>query len=312
MNFSRREESAGVTTCSSRLDQRTREKASRCVVEDRQYRRMFEASPVAQALSDEHGLLVEVNNAYCQLVGLTREQLIGHSATVHTHSSDLELHSSVEDLMSAGASADRSVDIEARFVRPDGEIRPVLLTLVPFTGPSDAEWTLASVVDITDRKAVEDSILLASRTDPLTGALNRRGWLNYAVSVNFDDARDAVVAVLDLDHFKQFNERRGHAAGDAVLREFADIARRCIGDDGLLTRWGGEEFVVTFRNSDRDRASKALETLAASTPAHLTFSAGYTMLRSGEGLRHALDRADLLMFQAKREGRNRMVTDPPH
>ncbi|WP_179275987.1 GGDEF domain-containing protein [Rhodococcus sp. 06-235-1A] len=288
------------------------ERAGRYVVEDHWYRRMFAASPVAQALSDADGLFVAVNAAYCELVGLPSAELIGRSATVHTHPDDLALHSSVEDLMAAGTAADKSVKVEVRFVRPNDEIRWALLTLVPFTGPSDAEWTLAAVLDITERKEVEDGILRASRTDQLTGALNRRGWSDHAVSVVDDDSVDTVVAVLDLDHFKQFNDHFGHAAGDALLRDFASTARNCIGAEGLLARWGGEEFAITLRNCDRRGALRILEALAAATTnSGVTFSAGYTVQRPNEGLRNTLDRADALMFQAKRSGRNRMVTDAP-
>ncbi|MGV8875772.1 MAG: GGDEF domain-containing protein [Rhodococcus sp. (in: high G+C Gram-positive bacteria)] len=298
---------------STRLPQQEGEKASHRVVEEHRYRRMFASSPVAQALSDADGLFVEVNAAYCELVGLPSSELIGRSATVHTHPDDLALHSSVEDLMAAGVSAEKSVKVEVRFVRPNDEIRWVLLTLVPFTGPSDAEWTLAAVLDITERKQVEDGILRASRTDQLTGALNRRGWSDFAVSVADDDSVDTVVAVLDLDHFKQFNDNFGHAAGDALLSDFVSAARNCIGPDGLLARWGGEEFVITLRNCDRRGALLSLEALAAATvPSGVTFSAGYTLQRPSEGLRNTLDRADALMFQAKRAGRNRMVTDAPH
>lgn len=277
------------------------------------YRRIFASSPVAQALSDADGLFVDVNTAYCELVGLPSSELLGRSATVHTHPDDLALHGSVEDLMAAGMAADESVKLEVRFVRPNDEIRWVLLTLVPFTGPSDAEWTLAAVLDLTERKEVEDGILLASRTDQLTGALNRRGWSDYAVSVVDEHSVDTAVAVLDLDHFKQFNDNFGHAAGDVLLRDFASAARICIGDDGVLARWGGEEFVVTIRNCNRRGALRLLEALAAATTTSgVTFSAGYTVQRPNEGLRNAVDRADTLMFQAKRAGRNRMVTDAPH
>lgn len=281
-------------------------------MEDLRYKRMFAASPVAHALADHNGLLVEVNPAYCALVGRPEADLLGRSARVHTHEDDFELHSSVEDLMSAGNSANTSVEIEARFIRPDGEIRWVLLTLVPFVGPEDADWTLAAVVDVTVRKAVEQSIFHVSRTDQLTGALNRRGWTDHAVSAfETDTDRATVVAVLDLDHFKQFNDRFGHSAGDRVLREFAVAARACIGEDDVLARWGGEEFVLTLHDCDRRAALGVLQRLAADTPEGLTFSAGYTVRAADEGLRGTLDRADALMFRAKRAGRNRMVTDSP-
>ena len=282
-------------------------------MEEHRYRRMFASSPVAQALSDADGLFVDVNAAYCELVGLSASELLGRSARVHTHPEDFPLHASVEALMAAGTAADESVKIEVRIVRPNGEIRWVLLTLVPFTGPADADWTLAAALDITERKEFEDGILHASRTDQLTGALNRRGWSDHAVSVVEQDSVATVVAVLDLDHFKQFNDNFGHAAGDALLRDFASTARDCIGVDGLLARWGGEEFVITLRNCVRDGALRSLEALAAAiAPAGVTFSAGYTLQRPNEGLRNTLDRADALMFRAKRAGRNRIVTDAPH
>jgi diguanylate cyclase (GGDEF)-like protein/PAS domain S-box-containing protein len=280
-------------------------------VDEQRYARMFRISPVAQALANEDGLLVEVNPAYCALVGRSESDLIGQSARIHTHPDDFMLHSSVEDLMAAGRAADSSVGIEVRFLLPDGNVKWVLLSLVPFPGPDGAEWNMAVAVDVTSRKMVEEGVFHASRTDQLTGALNRRGWADHAVAAfETDTAGATVVAVLDLDHFKMFNDRFGHAAGDSVLVEFTAVAMECIESGDALARWGGEEFVLTLHHCDRAKAQHILESISARTPSGLTFSAGYTTRRIGEGLRSTLERADALMFQAKRSGRNRMLTDP--
>ena len=154
----------------------------------------------------------------------------------------------------------------------------------------------------------------AAMRDPLTGLRNRRGL--------FDDypdhaASDATVVVMDLDHFKAINDRFGHAAGDRVLREFADIILSNIRLSDIAGRIGGEEFCILLSNAppaaatamaERIRSRLEARTFMTSAGAiRATVSAGIAVRsRELESLQALLDRADVALYQAKEAGRNRV------
>ena len=163
-------------------------------------------------------------------------------------------------------------------------------------------------------KSVEHANYLASH-DGLTGVLNRATLLGL-LEASMQTA-SGCVALLDLDDFKQVNDRYGHLVGDQVLERFAREARRCLRDGDLFGRYGGEEFVVVFRNADREHAQLAVDRLLARIATLewneiaiglvLTVSAGFSELAAGESPESVLHRADVAMYAAKRGGGNRAL-----
>lgn len=156
--------------------------------------------------------------------------------------------------------------------------------------------------------------------DSLTGALNRRG-LDEALQhlrLAVPPFRHVAIAMLDVDHFKQINDRYGHAAGDEVLRQLARFFQQSLREQDVFARYGGEEFCVllpgagpadALRKLDALREQFArLPVLAAGHTLHCTFSAG---LVSWEDTKanpdQYLQQADDLLYQAKRAGRNCVV-----
>ena len=156
--------------------------------------------------------------------------------------------------------------------------------------------------------------------DPLTGAGNRR-----QLEIELSQARLAAVgarlqpalAILDLDHFKQINDRFGHEAGDRVLIQFADLLRDRMRKVDRLYRYGGEEFVLLLPAADASGLQGLVEDIRASVEARLctpdgtavTVSVGATQLRPGEHWSHWLGRADAALDRAKHAGRNRVELD---
>jgi diguanylate cyclase len=167
--------------------------------------------------------------------------------------------------------------------------------------------------------AVERIRILATR-DELTGCLNRRAMRECLRQERLRCARSGgsmCVAMLDLDHFKRINDAFGHASGDAVLRGFADIARRCLRDTDRLARWGGEEFVVLLGGTDALQAMLCMQRLldavalarfaGVDSETVVTCSAGIAECGSSESIEAALDRSDQALYRAKQSGRNRLV-----
>lgn len=144
-------------------------------------------------------------------------------------------------------------------------------------------------------------------TDPLTGLVNRRGFGQVLARLRPGDS----VAALDLDHFKRVNDTHGHAAGDQLLRAFAAHLRDGVRQREHCARYGGEEFVVVFLGTPVQGAVAALERLRSSWQAArslpVTFSAGVAEVAEDEAGRLALPRADAALYQAKAQGRDRIV-----
>ena len=163
---------------------------------------------------------------------------------------------------------------------------------------------------------------IQAHTDPLTGLYNRRGFevkLPYALERARRGQRAITLAMLDLDRFKQVNDRYGHAAGDVLLQAVAELLERNLREDDLAVRWGGEEFLVLLSDSDLKQAVQIFERVRARiaelrlTDIHeqVTASVGLAGGRiprdSAEVFRWILE-ADDALIRAKKEGRDRIVT----
>lgn len=176
-------------------------------------------------------------------------------------------------------------------------------------------------VDITAQKRRELELQRLASTDPLTGTLNRRRFIELANAEIRRAARygrPLTVALIDLDRFKTVNDTYGHAIGDLVLRDFVGLCREVLREQDLLCRYGGEEFALLLPETDLDGALPVSERLreAAATRAltigedtvRFTVSIGIALCASDEPvIDHPLARADAALYQAKVSGRDRVV-----
>jgi diguanylate cyclase (GGDEF)-like protein len=153
-----------------------------------------------------------------------------------------------------------------------------------------------------------------ANTDALTGILNRRALFTLFEAEKFCEGH--AVIMFDLDHFKQINDHFGHAHGDRVLRQFADVLKECLRDGDLIARLGGEEFCVVLKAQDKqgaqliaDRIRRAFAALVVPID-HAgkiaTVSAGVAIGAAEETFPAALRRADAALYEAKRSGRNQV------
>jgi len=153
-------------------------------------------------------------------------------------------------------------------------------------------------------------------TDPLTGLSNRRAG-ERAIEREVARARRAgspfSLALLDLDHFKQINDVHGHAAGDDVLCQVSRILTTSFRASDLAIRWGGDEFLVLLPDVTlegavvfAERARVQLESMSVTGVGHVTMSAGIVQVEANEEPRAAIARADAELYEAKRNGRNRI------
>jgi diguanylate cyclase (GGDEF)-like protein len=167
---------------------------------------------------------------------------------------------------------------------------------------------------LSERQAVEISRLVSrleglARTDPLTGVPNRRVW-EEELPRELERARrmgtGLCLAMIDLDNFKDYNDRHGHQAGDLVLKEAASAWRTEVRSTDLLARYGGEEFVLLLPACALDDAVQIVERLRLVTPL-VTCSVGLARWDFQEASSQLVERADQALYAAKAEGRNRLV-----
>jgi diguanylate cyclase (GGDEF)-like protein/PAS domain S-box-containing protein len=430
---------------------------------------VWSATPIGLALANERGEYVAANDALCRLLGRDEADIVGRTSVPFTHPDDRRAHDLAQRLIKDAGR--RGAELEKRYVRPDGEVRWAHLTMTHIAGPGGAEWTLACIDDVTERRhaertlqdseqnlsavarvtrriqsgddarstiieaahemtgaqsaylvepldddrlvmtatagsglegttipnhhsaalaevfrtgralflddpvgnpvvtpsvlasqigsilwqpvfrnartiavlvvkwpyridgvperaaramellADETSVALAqdemrselqslARTDPLTLLPNRRAWddqLAVLGEAAFVTGQPLVVGLVDLDHFKAFNDRYGHAAGDEHLREFGRRARATLRDSDLLTRWGGEEFAVALPDCTEPEAAAILARVVNSVPGDQTCSIGWASWDGKESADQLLARVDAALYDAKEAGRNRAV-----
>jgi diguanylate cyclase (GGDEF)-like protein len=225
----------------------------------------------------------------------------------------------------AGRQACRSVSGGRRLLALPGElsgrVASVLVLWRPEDQPDWPEDDLFLLRELTDQLAVaiaqaEEQAALSrlSQTDALTGLLNRRGFearLKDAVSAARATAKGGALLYVDLDNFKQVNDRHGHAQGDAALRAAAELLRRSVRAGDLVARLGGDEFAAWMtavdgaemlrRGKDLAAAAAALQRFAPDADKKLGFSVGIALLRPGRELSDGdlIALADRAMYQVK-------------
>ena len=160
------------------------------------------------------------------------------------------------------------------------------------------------------------SLAEIARTDPLTGALNRKGLadeLMRIVRMGEGETFPMTLVFIDIDHFKRINDTLGHDTGDRVIRALGQLVRAAVQRDDLFARWGGEEFLLVFRDTPGAKGRAIAERLrerivAAPWPEGLqvTCSFGVAEWHRGEDLNDGIKRADEAMYRAKQEGRDRV------
>ena len=166
-------------------------------------------------------------------------------------------------------------------------------------------------------EAANRALDLQARTDALTGLLNRRGFetqMAFALALARRSGRPLGLITLDVDHFKRVNDTYGHEAGDEVLHRLARALQTRLRDADVVARLGGEEFVALLPDTDLHSAQYFAQTLIAAfaraedpVVGRITVSAGVTALRGRDDSdKDMLRRADAALYEAKRQGRNRV------
>jgi diguanylate cyclase (GGDEF)-like protein/PAS domain S-box-containing protein len=257
------------------------------------------------------GYFVELNPAWTEALGYTEDELRARPFIDFVHPEDRERTAAEAAELFAGAD---TVFFQNRYRAKDGTWR-----WLDWSSSCDSEQGLvyARATDVTEHKRLEaerealvETLRSQARRDSLTNLPNRR-W--FAEEIMREVSRASrqrfplCVAMVDLDHFKHYNDRCGHPTGDRLLRNCADRWTGTLRATDFMARYGGEEFVVLLPDCTLADAHVVIERLRAATPGGQTCSAGIAALETGESPEHLIARADAALYAAKSGGRDRTV-----
>jgi diguanylate cyclase (GGDEF)-like protein/PAS domain S-box-containing protein len=325
-----REREAGLNADPSQVggapDRVGGERAARAAAHEAEefFRCSFEQAPIGMTIIGLDGRYVRVNDAFCAMVGYDHTQLTGQLPERITHPDDVAADEDARGVLLAGdATSDRR---EKRYVHASGH---VIWAAVSVTLIRDADgrpvYFISQVQDVTERRSYEHQLAYVADHDVLTGLPNRRSLerelRSHAARVKRYGAAGAML-MLDLDHFKYFNDTQGHVAGDNLIVRVGQALRSRLRDSDVVARLGGDEFALLLPDGDEQESQnvaeavleivreEALPALEQSLPGligagkRVTVSIGVARFEDGERMtaEEIMVNADLAMYEAKDGG----------
>ncbi|WP_086479356.1 diguanylate cyclase domain-containing protein [Oceanospirillum sanctuarii] len=268
--------------------------------------------------TDEFGIIRSVSQAFCDISGYSREELIGRNHNIVRHP---DMKNAIYKELWQTISAGKSWQGELKNRKKNGTHYWVDVHIDPLF---DANGIIVGYTairqDITDKKYIEE----LSVTDPMTGLYNRRHFNEAFAGVSAEVAQsDGYLAFLifDVDHFKGYNDNYGHQAGDDVLIRIGGCVSAFAKKlSALAYRLGGEEFALLYKAGNQQQAEDVAESLRAaiesleiehrynSASAFVTASFGLYLKQGAAKVSETYKKGDEALYQAKESGRNRVVT----
>ena len=262
--------------------------------------------------------IVYVNKAFTELTGYSPEEVIGKTPRL---------------LQSSGTDADTKKTIKQALQNH----QPVRVTIKNYSKSGRDYWLDVSILalrneagevthfvaierDVTEQKELEHKLETLSRTDPLTGLLNRRSLEDYLAKEYSRFTRHGTkfsALLLDVDHFKSINDQYGHSTGDRVLKMLADSCTGKLRRHDVMARYGGEEFCMILPYTDGEHAAVLADKLrtaiaaealqAGDSAVRVTASIGVSEVQASDKTPgDILERADAALYEAKQSGRDRV------
>ena len=286
------------------------------------FRVVFNSVQSAVILIDNHDMIRFFNPAAERIFGYTCEEVLGKSlhSLVVVEEMQATARKALAEFWHTGQGPIIGTSRELVARKKDGRIFPAEV-FVARVKKNDAYWAVGAVLDITDRKVKEEKLVMLATMDGLTGVFNRRHFLFLAeqeVARSKRYNKDIYFLMFDLDHFKEINDTYGHEAGDRVLQDFASICTEGLRRADIFGRMGGEEFAAlvveakgeeAFAVAERIRKNFASQSIGKDgTEKNLSVSIGISRLDPASGsLEAAYAKADKALYEAKDQGRNRVI-----
>ena len=293
------------------ITSRLREAHNLDVAQER-FRLAFHGAPTGMALSlADSGMLIDVNESLATMLGYTRDELVGRAMQSITHPDDWqrgETHT-----VGLGAEA---YHMERRYIRRDQSVLWARTWVTVMDGGDGSNLAITHIEDITEQRHSAERLEWAATHDELTRLPNRFRFLDQLARF-LETSEPGAVAVMfiDLDNFKVINDSLGHGVGDELLRGMSERLRAVVRDRDMLSRFGGDEFIVMLRDigatvspveiAERLRAEIAQPLVVDGAELFVTASIGIAVAdRPGGTTTDLLRDADAAMYRAKARGRD--------
>ncbi len=254
-------------------------------------------------------IINECNSAFTRLMRLAnKKQCLGERLHKLLPEADKELKL---------LSHRRQIRFESALHTYDGRLVPVDISIALFeTNYQASTYLIATMRDVSERKLNEARLRKMALHDDLTGLKNRNG-LRESLQNLAEKKQNFVMMFVDLDGFKQINDAAGHEQGDACLKRVAKLLHTRFSENSIITRWGGDEFVVVITKTKLGRVQKLAETLIQdieaekikTSEAELNLSASIGLAEypiHGDSVDGLLQNADAAMYQAKTTGKGKV------
>jgi diguanylate cyclase (GGDEF)-like protein/PAS domain S-box-containing protein len=260
---------------------------------------------VITSTTDLDGNITKVSQAFCNITGYSKEELIGKRHNIIRHPDmDRECYKEIWKHISSGKVWSGEIKNQKR----DGTHYWVSATISPiFDEEGNIKEYTSIRQDITDKKRVEE----LSIRDQLTKLYNR----HKLEEVLAQEAKNFSLILLDIDYFKEVNDTHGHDVGDETLKTFAKILHNSVRHSDIVGRWGGEEFLIVVPQTSLANAVTLAQKIKSNITKH-TFkvigkksaSFGVATYIEGDSIKSVVKRADDALYKAKELGRDRIVT----
>lgn len=248
----------GTTGYSKDITQKDKMRKDLAQSEER-FRTMFEEAPMGIGIFDARtGKAIQINSRYAEIVGRPADEVLSMDWKLYSHPDEVEenLHR-VELLMENKISG---FSMDKRFIRPDREEVWVNMTVTPFHSKGHQEYChLCMLEDITSRKKAEEEITYLSYYDPLTGLYNRRFYEEEMKRINTSRNLPITLVLADVNGLKLTNDAFGHALGDNLLKNVAQVFKKECRTEDVIARIGGDEFVFLLPKTDGAEAQRIIE-----------------------------------------------------
>jgi diguanylate cyclase (GGDEF)-like protein/PAS domain S-box-containing protein len=279
-------------------------------------RGIIDAVPHAIFVKDRESRFLIVNEAMCSLMGRSFSELVGKRDRDFVPQEQADIYQQNDSRVLQDGETNEN---EEPFTDGTGALRTIVTRKKRFVLPGGAPLLIGCITDISDFRHAEAAIRHNAEHDYLTGLANRslfKQQLDSAVAETSEKGCSAALLLIDLDGFKEVNDALGHAAGDNILVQTANSLAEMVGGSNDVARLGGDEFAIIQRSAPQPTKAVALARAAVERLARPTFIGRKRVSISGSiGIAFACDtstdseallrRADIALYAAKKEGRNR-------
>lgn len=249
-------------------------------------------------VTDSQGRILDANAAFLEIFGMSSLEELQRYEVPQLLANPERRKEELSILANEGSVR----EFELEIVRPDGLRRTVLDTTYQVKDPQTGEVAYHGVLfDITRRKELEDRLREQLTRDSLTGCYNRRFLLDLEEEYRRSGETRWGAIFIDIDHFKSYNDRHGHASGDQVLQRMARFLMREVRQEEPVIRLGGDEFLIVLGGENSRRTPAIAERLrqAAARSAPVAFSLGWAMREGEETFEQTIERADHVLINVR-------------